>query len=143
MMNRIAISCIGLLAAGLFSSGSLVHAAADPSAAGLYSAVQAKRGAELYHSQGCEMCHGADLAGPLAPLTGNTFLAKYTDQSILELFDKVQKTMPQTNPGSLTPAQTADLLAYILSMNKYPAGNEELPVDREKLKALQVPKLAK
>jgi hypothetical protein len=41
----------------------------------------------------------------------------YSDQSILVLFDKVQKSIPQTSPGSLTAAQMADLLTYMLSMN--------------------------
>jgi hypothetical protein len=51
--------------------------------------------------------------------------------------------MPQSSPGSLTPAQTADLLAYMLSVSKYPAGDTELPADRDKLKTIQIPKPAK
>jgi len=152
LVNRIVIVCGGVLAAGLIYCGSGVHvarvrAAQDQPAAGLYSAAQAKRGAELYQSpaQQCSVCHGADLGGvgPQPPLNGDNFLSIYTGQSALVLYDKMQKTMPQSSPGSLTPAQTADLLAYILSVNKYPAGDVELPGDREKLKAIQIPKPAK
>jgi S-disulfanyl-L-cysteine oxidoreductase SoxD len=137
--------CGGVLAAGLFYCGLRVYAAGDQPAAALYSTAQAKRGAELYQSQQCAVCHGADLGGVAAspPLKGDNFLSVYAGQSILVLFDKVQKSMPQSNPGSLTPAQTADLLVYMLSVNKYVAGDEELPADREKLQTIQIPKPAK
>jgi mono/diheme cytochrome c family protein len=155
LANRIVILCGGVLAVGLFYCGSRVpvvpvqaaqaNAEQAQPAAALYSAAQAKRGADLYESQQCAVCHGADLAGVGAnpPLSGDNFLSVYSDHSILVLFDKVQKSMPQTNPGSLTPAQTADLLAYMLSMNKYAAGEDELPADRDKLKTIQMPKPAK
>lgn len=135
--------CGGVLAAGIFYGGLRVNAAGQ-AAPTLYSAAQAKRGADLYQTQMCGICHGDTLAGAdQAPaLVGKDFLAKYTDQSILVLFDKVQKTMPATKPGSLTPAQTADVLAYMLSANKYTAGDAELPVDRDKLKEIQMPKPA-
>ena len=163
VLNRIVILCGGVLTAGLLhgvlsgipdgflSRGSRVHAAgkqatAQPAATppALYSAEQAKRGAELYKPQ-CAQCHGADLGGVAAspPLSGDNFLSVYTNQSVLVLFDKVQKSMPQSDPGSLTPAQTADLLAYMLSVNKYAAGEAELPPDRDKLKTIQLPKPAK
>jgi mono/diheme cytochrome c family protein len=135
--------CGGVMAAGLLYCGLRVHAAGDQPTT-LYSAAQAKRGAVLYQSQ-CAECHGADLGGVAAspPLSGENFLSVYSDHSILVLFDKVQQSMPQTNPGSLTPAQTTDLLAFMLSVNKYSAGDEELPADREKLKTIQLPKPAK
>jgi mono/diheme cytochrome c family protein len=149
-VNRIVIPCVGVLAAGLCYCGLRVQAAqvqavADQPVAGLYSTAQAERGAELYKSQQCVTCHGADLGGVGAspPLSGDNFLSIYAGQSVLLLFDKVQKSMPQSSPGSLTAAQTADLLAYMLSENKYVAGNEELPADRVKLKTIQMPKPAK
>ncbi len=54
----------------------------------------------------------------------------------------IQKLMPATAPGSLTRPQAADLLAYILSYNKFPAGKTELPSDEDSLKKLTVPKPA-
>ena len=141
MVNRIVMLCGGVLAAGVFYGGLRVQAAASQPAAGLYSAVQTKRGGELFEKQQCGMCHGDDLAGKdiAPPLSGKDFLAKYADQSILVLFDKVQKTMPATKPGSLTPTQTADVLAYVLSVNKYAAGDAELPAERDKVKEIQMP----
>jgi hypothetical protein len=34
--------------------------------------------------------------------------------------------MPQNAPGSLSGQQNADILAFILSANKFPAGQSEL-----------------
>jgi hypothetical protein len=44
--------------------------------------------------------------------------------------------MPATAPGSLSEQQTADLLAYMLSIAKYPAGTTELAAKAEPLKAI-------
>ena len=45
--------------------------------------------------------------------------------------------MPADKPGSLTPAQTADVIAFLLSKGDYPAGQTELPADGAPLKALK------
>src|SRR5579871_663676 len=121
VVNRIVMLCGGVVAAALLYSGSRVHAAGDQ-ATPLYSAAQAKRGADLYQSKQCATCHGATLAGngPFPALTGDNFVSVYSGQPLTQLYDKVQKQMPPTNPGSLTPAEASDLLAYMLSVNKYP-----------------------
>jgi len=54
----------------------------------------------------------------------------------------IQKLMPATKPGSLTRPEAADLLAYILSFNKFPAGKTELPSDEDSLKKITLPKPA-
>ncbi len=37
--------------------------------------------------------------------------------------------MPEGDPGSLQPEEYADVLAYLLSLNDYPAGDQPLPPD--------------
>ena len=37
--------------------------------------------------------------------------------------------VPRPHPGGLTPEQYGDVLAYVLSVNKYPAGDKELAHD--------------
>jgi S-disulfanyl-L-cysteine oxidoreductase SoxD len=110
---------------------------------GLYSADQAHRGEDLYKKQ-CTACHGEALdgVGPYPPLSGDEFLSKYAGQPALTVYDMIQKLMPATAPGTLTRPQAADLLAYILSFNKFPAGKTDLPNDEESLKNLTVPKPA-
>ncbi|QHN02567.1 cytochrome c [Granulicella sp. WH15] len=130
-VKRLPTLCIALLATGVFYSQPPVHAA--PGAA-LYSTAQSDRGKALYAKQ-CTSCHSADLGGvgQAPPLVDNEFLSKYTDQPIFVLFNKIQKTMPATAPGSLTPSDTADVLAYILSANSFPAGATDLPSTEDAL----------
>ena len=39
------------------------------------------------------------------------------------------ETMPQDAPGTLTPEETAGIVAYILQGNRVPVGGTELPHD--------------
>jgi len=54
-----------------------------------------------------------------------------------DLFDRIRKTMPQTAPGKLTRQQNADILAFVLSVNKFPAGKAELYRQSEMLKEIR------
>ena len=128
------------LMAGSMYKGQDVHAAS----AGLFAAPQAARGATVYSAQ-CASCHGSDLGGigQNPPLAGEEFLSKYQGESVVALYDTIHTSMPATNPGSLTRPQTADVLAYILSSNKYLAGTTELPSDDESLKKIQLDKPGK
>ena len=117
---------------------------AAPAAAasgGIYSAAQAQRGSATFTAK-CAMCHGATLDGnaPFPPLNTPEFLAKYDDKPAAVLFDKIQKTMPATAPGTLSGTDTADVLAFILSSNKYPAGTADLPSDSDSLQKVTLPK---
>ena len=48
--------------------------------------------------------------------------------------------MPADDPGKLTLAQTADIASYILSKNKYPAGQKELATELAALKQIRIVK---
>jgi mono/diheme cytochrome c family protein len=105
----------------------------------IFSADQAKRGEVLY-GYVCATCHGAALTGIEAapPLAGASFTASWTGASVSDLFERIRISMPQDKPGSLGRQQAADLVAYILSFNKAPAGKTELPPDAEVLKAIKI-----
>jgi len=45
--------------------------------------------------------------------------------------------MPQGTPGKLSKQQDADVLAYLLSFNKFPAGKTELSRQTEFLKEIR------
>jgi mono/diheme cytochrome c family protein len=135
-----------ILSFSLFLGGfsyQLLHGQSAPVGDGIYSADQAHRGEALYQKQ-CVSCHGSALdgAGPYPPLSGDDFLTKYEGQPTVNVYDMIQKLMPATAPGSLTRPQAADLLAYILSFNKFPAGKTDLPSDEDSLKKLVLPKPA-
>jgi S-disulfanyl-L-cysteine oxidoreductase SoxD len=142
LAKKTVILCSSLILSGL-SYRALHGQAAAAAADGVYSAEQAHRGEAMYQKQ-CVSCHGAALdgAGPYPALSGDDFLAKYQGQPATNLYDMIQKLMPATSPGSLSRPDAADLLAYILSFNKFPAGKTDLPSDEDSLKKLQLPKPA-
>src|SRR5689334_23247164 len=92
----------------------------------VYTQAQADRGKAAYTEQ-CAACHGAALTGgdETPALTGDKFLAKWRGQPVDEMFEKVRATMPPGKPNSLSREKEADILAYIFSVNKFPAGNRE------------------
>src|SRR5215510_14499349 len=109
---------------------------------GVYPENQAKRGQTVYKAQ-CALCHGEMLEGRLGPpLTGDEFVSDFAKQPLSELFGKIRNTMPQDNPGKLTPEETADILAYILQAGKFPAGRAELRADEAALKQISWPATA-
>ena len=105
---------------------------------GVYTEEQAKRGEEVYKKE-CAACHGAELTGgESAPaLAGGAFQSNWNGLTLGDLFDRIRKTMPQSKPGSLTRQQNSDVLAFMLSVNKFPAGKTELYRQSEMLKEIR------
>ena len=106
---------------------------------GVYTEEQAKRGHELYAKE-CASCHGSDLTGgESAPaLAGPGFLSNWTTLTVGELFDRTRVSMPENDPGRLSRAQISDLIAYLLSANRFPAGKVELDKQAEVLKQIRI-----
>jgi mono/diheme cytochrome c family protein len=105
---------------------------------GVYTEEQAKRGEALYH-QSCALCHGEALLGRemASPLTGPVFNSNWDGVMLGDLMERMRLTMPQTSPGSLSRQQNADLLAYILSVGRFPAGKTELARQTEILNQIR------
>jgi mono/diheme cytochrome c family protein len=105
----------------------------------VYSQDQARRGREKY-TQVCSACHQADLSGAdQAPsLAGGEFLDRWDGQSVGDLADRIRLTMPQDDIGSLNIQMSADITAYLLQANTFPAGQDELRADRTALKAVMI-----
>ena len=96
-------------------------ASAQTTLDGVYSAAQATRGDGTFSSL-CTGCHTA------ASFKGGTFLA-WADAPVADLFTYLTDTMPEDAPGSLTPAQYADVLAFLFKTNGMPAGKDDLKTD--------------
>lgn len=124
-----AIFAAAMFAAALFA-GSLFAASMASVWDGVYAPAQADRGKSLYAAQ-CASCHGAALdgSGQAPPLTGADFKSNWNGQSAADLFEKIQATMPADQPGKLSRPQTADILAFILTSNGFPPGDQDLPSD--------------
>ena len=92
-----------------------------------HSEVQAAQGQQVY-SQYCSACHLSNLTGSFeAPsLNDLNFRNNWTNRSVLELYDLLQRTMPPQSPGSLNGEQYASLIAYLLQENNIESNQEEL-----------------
>jgi len=105
---------------------------------GVYTEEQAKRGSALY-SENCASCHGSELTGGemAPPLSGGEFMAGWDGLTIGDLFERIRISMPQNSPGSLSGQQNSDILAFMFSANKFPAGTTDLPKDAGILKTIK------
>ena len=92
------------------------------------------------YAQVCSQCHQSDLSGSdQAPsLAGGEFLDRWNDQSVGDLADRIRLTMQQDDIGSLNVQSSADITAYVLQVNNFPAGQEELKADRSAMKAVVI-----
>jgi mono/diheme cytochrome c family protein len=130
-----------LVVAGFYVSAMVVVGAQAVKSVneGVYSEAQAKRGDAIYKEQ-CAACHGDNLegTGPMPPLAGADFLANWQGKPVSDVFEKTQTSMPATAPGSMSPEQTADVVAYMLSVGKYPTGAAELAAKVDDLKQITI-----
>ena len=107
---------------------------------GVYTAAQATRGKASY-GKACSSCHGdaLDGSGGQSPaLAGKDFMTNWNGMTLGDLFDRIQSTMPADNPGSLKPADAADIMAYMLQVNMFPAGQTDLASDTAALKKINI-----
>jgi len=105
---------------------------------GVYTKEQAKRGAALFDAE-CAGCHGAaGEGGGMAPaLVGNAFTANYDGQTVGDLFERTRATMPVGKEGQLSAQVNADITAFMLECNEFPAGAAELPSQAMTLKMVK------
>jgi len=69
-------------------------------------------------------------------LTGLAFTANWDGLTLGDLFERIRITMPADRPGSLARQEIADILAYLLIVNKFPDGETELPREVQALKQI-------
>ena len=96
-----------------------------------YSAQQAAAGAEVYKTT-CARCHAS------AQWQGSIFAANWRDRRLSDFHDLVATTMPQDNPGSLTPQQYVDVTAYVLQLAGFPSGTVPLQGDTATLRHARI-----
>lgn len=139
----VAASLWGLLAFRATLAGSTQAAAPSPAGStvwsGVYSAEQAKRG-EAISTRSCAKCHNADLTGGQdgPSLVGRETLEAWSTLTLGDLFDRIKTTMPADAPQTLGVRETADILAFVLSLNKCPAGEKDLPFDAAALGQVRI-----
>jgi S-disulfanyl-L-cysteine oxidoreductase SoxD len=130
-----------VLALALNFSAAIPGAAQTPEAkiwTGIFTNEQAERGKANFNIA-CVRCHGADLAGQTAPsLKGPRFIGAWENENLYKIFTKIRDTMPP-NFGTILPDNDKlDVLTYILRMNEFPAGSQDLKVDADSLESIQI-----
>jgi mono/diheme cytochrome c family protein len=131
-----------VVVATLFTATALASAQSSRTVSeGVYTDAQQKRGEAIYTRE-CSTCHGERLKGGEGspPLTGTEFNDNWNNKTVADLFDKIKQTMPAPpeQPGKLSPQQTSDVVAHILSVGGFPSGSTELPSDADQLKRFRI-----
>ena len=139
MMRRCFLA-ITALATLLGAHGRLVDAQQMRTASDrVYSDAQAGRGQALYKER-CASCHGDALGGQNGPpLVGDDFMSVWSGQRLSDLVNKIKNTMPESDPGKLTRQQSVDLVAHILKVGRFPAGQADLAMDEAALQRITMP----
>ena len=87
---------------------------------GVFTEAQVASGQIVYDSQ-CKTSHNMQFY--------RDTLRSWNNQPLLWLWESIMGTMPADNPGSLMLEEYTDVIAYILSENGFPTGDNELDPD--------------
>jgi cytochrome c5 len=105
----------------------------------VYTDSQTVRGDSIYKAT-CTKCHGPELKGgdDGSPLAGDPFFVNWEGKPLAGLYDQIRNSMPPENPKSLSRSQVADLVAYLLAQNHFPAGHAALSDDSGRLNDIKI-----
>ena len=139
---------VGLVACVVSAAAFIARIGAVPSDAwqGVYTKAQAERGVTVY-AENCLRCHGENLETgsggteygiPSPPLAGRSFLLRWDGRGVDELLTLMRTTMPKNSSVRLTPQEYADVVAFLLQENGFPAGSTELLTDPSLLSSIRI-----
>ena len=114
----------------MFSAPLLAQSESRTTRTGVYSREQASRGQQVFLGM-CKNCHTPESH------TTPSFTAKWEGKPLSELFQYLRDQMPKNEPGSLNVEEYADVLAYILQLNRMPSGQNDLPTEPNQMKAIR------
>lgn len=97
---------------------------------GVYTERQAAEGSRV-HAVHCARCHEPSFYR-------GSFLTAWQSVPLATLYDTIELKMPEDAPGSLRPDQYASVLAWVLALNGLPAGERELPHERDELARIRI-----
>lgn len=133
-MRRLVLVAACVLAPALHAQdGTGVHDTASTTRTTkdrVYSREQWLRGQDIYAGN-CRSCHTPE--GHASP----AFVANWNGRTLAQLYTYIRGSMPKSNPGSLTPEEYRDVLAYLLRLNRMPTGVDELPSDSTALATIR------
>jgi S-disulfanyl-L-cysteine oxidoreductase SoxD len=124
-VSALAIVCVvALVVAAAIASAQNSPSVETTVRDGVYNAEQAKRGRTTYDAK-CASCHDGGTMGP--ELWGDQFLAQWDTKWVGAFFSRIQTTMPEDAPGTLSENDILDVVAYVLQTNGFPAGDKAIP----------------
>src|SRR2546428_142344 len=74
---------------------------------------------KLLFDGSCRSCHRNSFQGA-------RFIDRWREDKLGSLFNFRRTKMPADSPGSASEAEYLDIIAYVLSLNSFPAGAQEL-----------------
>ena len=98
---------------------------------GVYLAVQADSGATIFEAA-CFECHLPNWEKEV------NFYSHWHGKPLLELVRYLHLEMPQTDPGTLTANEYAQVTAYLLRLTGNPAGPTALSADTTRLSDIRI-----
>lgn len=101
-----------------FKSADTVRTTMD----GVYTMAQATRGSDVFAAY-CKSCHTPTVH------SGPPFRSKWFGRALSDLYSYMRREMPKNDPGSISDADYARALAYLLRINGMPAGTVPLAAD--------------
>ncbi len=96
-----------------------------------YTTRQATRGNGLFRDN-CVSCHAS------SEFAGSSFERRWRNRSVGDIYEFVLYSMPDDNPGGLPEQTYADIVAYMLQLNDFPAGDSELPTSMDALMQMKI-----
>jgi hypothetical protein len=96
-----------------------------------YTTRQASRGNGLFRDN-CVSCHAT------SEFTGSSFERRWRGRAVGDIYEFILYSMPDDNPGGLPEQTYADILAFVLELNDFPAGESELPTSMDTLMQMQM-----
>jgi mono/diheme cytochrome c family protein len=96
-----------------------------------YTNQQASRGDGLFRDN-CVACHSS------SEFSGASFERRWRNRAVGDIYEFVLYAMPDDNPGGLPEQTYADIVAYMLQMNDFPAGDSELPMSLDMLMQMKM-----
>lgn len=122
----------GDMASSEAAAESATESATMASAGGTtFSDDQADRGRDIFRAA-CTECHYS------SEFSDSQFKFKWSRRSAGSLYQLIQTSMPETAPGSLSAAETVDIVSYIMRMNGFEPGAGELSSDRAVLDGISL-----
>ena len=118
--------CAGALGALQTPSGS-ERPEARTIREGVYTLEQARRGESVAWVD-CFECHSDNEWSDPRFMEG-----EWGGRRVGDLYTVIRRSMPEQEPGRLTPQQYSDIVAYMLWLSDAPQGENELPTDLQVL----------